>query len=207
MTASSHVHDQPEASHPVSVEVELGSRLSRIHVLVRVALVAAFGTIGCSSLYWLLYLALPAAATLLILQRGGERYAREVGPWVVRVLRWLAGAYAYLWLLTDALPTTKPGEGAVRLEIEPGYVPAPASALSRIISSLPALVLLAVLSVVAVVLWLVGAVVVLVKERMPPAIAGFLALTVRFQFRLAAYHLSLSDRYPSLDAALASGSR
>lgn len=39
---------------------------------------------------------------------------------------------------------------------------------------------------------------ILVRKRLPAAIADFLALTLRFQFRLVAYHLSLVDQYPSL---------
>jgi len=188
------------SNHPVQVQVEPAPHLARIHVVIRLVLLVALGTIGCSSLYWLLYLALPAMVALLVLQKGGDRYVAEDGPRLVRVLRWLAGAYAYLWLLTDVLPSAAAQDGAVRLDVAPGAAaPTAASALTRLFASLPALLLLALLSMVAAVLWLVGAVFVLVRERLPAAIADFLALTLRYQFRLAAYHLSLCDRYPSLE--------
>jgi hypothetical protein len=139
---------------------------------------------------------------IVVMNKGGGRYLREDAPRVVPVLRWLAGAYAYLWLLTDATPTAEAG-GPVDLTVDVGVEGnlTPATALLRLIYSLPALVLVAVLTVAAGLLWLVGAAFILVRERMPAAIAEFLALTLAVQLRLCAYHLSLTDRYPSLEAA------
>jgi hypothetical protein len=185
-------------NHPVSFRVERPARLTRIHVLIRLALLMAIGTIGCSSVYWLLYLALPALVAIFVLQKGGEAYLAEDTPRIVRVLRWVAGAYAYLWLLTDVLPTTEIG-GPVQLDVEVGGAPTPSSALSRLIYSLPALILAALLSLAAALLWLAGAVTILVNERIPVPIADFIALTLRYQARLMAYHLSLVERYPSLE--------
>jgi hypothetical protein len=169
-----------------------------VHVLIRIALLVALGAVGCSSVYWLLYLALPAIAALLIAKKGSERYLAEEGPAIVRVLRWLAAAYAYLWLLTDAVPTSEAG-GPVELEITTGGSPKTGSALLRLISSLPALLLLAVLSLAAALLWPIGAVVILAYRRTPTAVADFLTLKLRYQFRLVAYHLSIVDAYPSLE--------
>jgi hypothetical protein len=187
------------SAHPVRFRVAVPSRLARIHVVIRLALLLAIATIGYSSLYWLLYIAGPALVALLVAQRGGERYRSEDAPRVVRALRWVAGAYAYLWLLTDTLPTAEAG-GPVELEVEAGPPPTATSALLRLVTSLPALLLAALLSLAAGVLWLVGAVSVLVSERMPPALAGFITLSLRYQAQLAAYHLSLVDRYPTLEA-------
>jgi hypothetical protein len=169
-----------------------------VHVVIRIALLAALGAVGCSSLYWLLYLALPAIAALLISRKGSERYLAEEGPAIVRVLRWLAAACAYLWLLTDAVPTSEAG-GPVELEITTGGSPKTGSALLRLISSLPALLLVAVLSLAAALLWPIGAVVILAYRRTPTAVADFLTLTLRYQFRLVAYRLSIVDAYPSLE--------
>jgi hypothetical protein len=187
------------SAHPVRFRVEVPPRLARIHVLIRLALLLAIATIGYSSVYWLLYLGGPALVALLVAQRGGERYRAEDAPRVVRALRWLAGAYAYLWLLTDALPTAGAG-GPVELEVEPGPPPTATSALLRLVTSLPALLLAALLSLAAGLLWIVGGVFVLVAERLPPAIAGFIALALRYHAQLAAYHLSLVDRYPTLES-------
>lgn len=185
-------------THPVHFRVPPAPRAQRIHVLIRLVLLMALGAVGCSSLYWVLYLALPALAALRIATLGGERYLAEDGPRMVRALRWLAGAYGYLWMLTDTFPTAQ--ESPVDLEVETSGAPTTASALVRLVYSLPALALLAILSFAAGVLWFVGALVVLVRQRLPEAFADFLALTLRYQFRLVAYHLSLVDRYPSLES-------
>jgi hypothetical protein len=182
--------------HPVRFQVE-PSRLARVHVVIRLALLAALAAIGCSSVYWLLYLAVPAVAALLVSRDRAERYLGDDAPGVIRVLRWLAGAYAYLWLLTDAMPTSEVG-GPVELAVEVGGKPTANSALLRLVTSLPALLLLAILSMAAAMLWIVGAVTILATERVPAAITGFISMKLRYQFRFVAYHLSLVDAYPVL---------
>jgi hypothetical protein len=189
------------SSHPVQFHVER-SRMQRMQVVVRLAILAALGAVGCSSVYWLIYLALPAVAAVLVSRDGAERYLRDDAPPAARVLVWMAGAYAYLWLLTDALPGSDASD-PVELAVEVGGKPTAGSALLRLITSLPALLLLAVLSMAAVPLWIVGAIAVLATERMPAALADFIAMKLRYQFRLVAYHLSLVDAYPLLvDAPL-----
>jgi len=182
--------------HPVQFHVE-PSPLRRVHVVIRLALLAALAAIGCSSVYWLLYLAVPVVAALLISRDGPERYFAVDGPPIVRVLRWLAGAYAYLWLLTDALPASG-GGGPVELHVEMGGKPVIGSALLRLATSLPALIVLTILSMAAALLWIVGAVAILITERAPLAITDFIAMKIRYQFRVVAYHLSLVDAYPVL---------
>jgi len=187
------------STHPVQLFVTRPARVSRFHVLTSAVLLIAFGMVASGSLYWFLYLALPAVAAIVVNQKGGRHTLDEHGPAAVRVLRWLAGAYAYLWLLTERLPGQHEGESAVELRVELGPPPTPTSALARLISSLPALLLLAVLSIAGTLLWVVGAVWILIAERVPGPIADFLELTLRFQFRVVAYHMSLVERYPSLE--------
>ncbi|MGZ3441892.1 MAG: DUF4389 domain-containing protein [Polyangia bacterium] len=168
--------------------------------MIRLLLLAALGTLGCSSLYWLLYLAIPALAALMLSTKGFERYFAEDAPQLTRALRWLAAAYAYLWLLTDAAPTSQES-GPVELQIETSGTPTTSSALLRLFTSIPSLLLLAILSFAAGVLWVIGAIVILIRARPSAGIADYMALTLRYQFRLVAYHLSLVDRYPSLESA------
>jgi hypothetical protein len=184
------------SNHPVQLQVDHPGQTERLHVVTRLALLLAFAALGCSAIYWALYLALPAAVAIVLLRRGGERYLAEDAPRIIKALRWLASAYGYLWLLTDVLPTAQ--GSPVDLSIEAGGQPTATSALLRLLFTLPALVVLAVLSGIAGVVWVVGAAFILVRKRLPAAIADFLALTLRFQFRLVAYHLSLVDQYPSL---------
>jgi hypothetical protein len=185
-------------SHSVIFHVDRPERMGRAHVLIRLLLLAALGVIGCSSVYWLLYLSLPAVAALLISQRNeGAAYLAEDGPKITRVLRFFAGAYAYLWMLTDRFPGAEDG-GAVRFEVTPSGTPTVQSALLKLITSLPALFLLAIFSFVAGILWVIAALAVLFVKRVPEGVADFLAMTLRYQFRLCAYHFSLVAEYPSL---------
>lgn len=172
--------------------------MARVHVAVRLVLLAVLGMAGWSSLYWVAYLLLPALAALLIAQKGTERYLAEDAPGIVRILKWLARAYAYLWLLTDAPPTAAAG-GPVELVIEPSGAPTTTSAMLRLLYSVPALLLLAVLSFVAAFLWVIGAVAILLTGRLPLFIDDFLGSTVKYQFHLVAYHLSLVEQYPSFE--------
>jgi hypothetical protein len=182
--------------HPVQLQVEAQQVPRRIHVVVRLVLLVAVGAVGCGPVYWLAYLVSPALVALAILQRGAGRYLAEDAPRITRALRWLASALAYLSLLTDAPPAAEPGP--VELVIEPVGAPTAASALLRLVTSLPALLLVVVLSIVAWVFWIVGAVCILVSRNLPGVIRDFLTLTLRSQLRLLAYHLSLVDAYPSL---------
>jgi hypothetical protein len=192
---------QAAASHPVQLSVDRPTHASRLHVVTRAVILLALGALCSSSIYWILYLILPAVAALVVSHKGAERAMADDGTKAVHALRWLASAHAYLWLLTDTLPTT--GAGPVDLRIEKGPPPTPTSALLRLLYSIPALLLATMMMVAASILWLIGAVWILAAERMPTFIRDFLTLTLRFQFRLAAYHLSLVDRYPSLEDSAA----
>ncbi|MEY4550009.1 MAG: hypothetical protein RL685_6204 [Pseudomonadota bacterium] len=186
--------------HPVAFRVSAVPRRERIHVAIRLLLLVGLGAIGWSSIYWLAYLLLPALAALLILQKGADRYLIEDAPAITRGLRWLAAAYGYLWLLTDALPSTSTAS-PVTLEIDASGTPTPVSSLLRLVRTLPALVLLILVSCLAGILWCIAALSILVSQTLPPAIGEFLTATLRYQFRLIAYHLSLVDRYPAFELA------
>jgi hypothetical protein len=185
-------------NHPVYFRLERMTHFARIHVVIRLALFAAVSAIGCLAFYWVLYFALPALIAAVVSHKGGSRYLAEDAPRIVRMIRWLAGAYAYLWLLTDVLPTADTG-GAVQLEVEPDARVTPGSALWRLLSTLPALLVASVLALAGGLLWVVGAIWVLAVERMPSVIGDFLAMSLRYQARLTAYHLSLVDRYPTFE--------
>jgi hypothetical protein len=182
--------------HPVHLYVQREERPGRIHVVVRLVLLAAVGAVGCGPIYWVAYLAAPALVALAILHRGAGRYLAEDAPRLARGLRWLAAGLAYLSLLTDAPPAIEPGP--VELGVESTGEPTPPSALLRLVTSVPALIVVALLSIVAVPCWVVGAACILVSRRLPSFIGDFLTLTLRTELRLAAYHLSLVDVYPSL---------
>jgi hypothetical protein len=172
--------------------------MDRLHVLIRLVLLGAVATAGLSSLYWLLYLAVPMVVALIISDEGADYYMEQDAPRAARILQWIAGAYAYLWLLTDEMPKAQPG-GTVQLEIELHAEPTVRSAFVRLVTSVPALIVLALLSVVAAVLWVFGALSILVVRRVPLGVSDFIAMKLQYQFRLLAYHLSLVDEYPAVE--------
>jgi hypothetical protein len=184
--------------HPVHLSIEPEGRPRRVHVLLRLVLMLALGVIHFDRVYGVAYLAVPALVALAIGSRGASRYVAEDAPRLARLLRWVAAAGAYLSLLTDVPPTTMATPGHVELVVEPRGEPTVGSALLRLVTSLPALLLVAVLSIVASFCWLVGAVCILVAERLPNVLRSFLTLTLRTQLRLVAYHLSIVDAYPSV---------
>jgi hypothetical protein len=187
-------------AHPVQFRVDAPLSRQRIQVAIRLAILLALGAIGYSSIGWLLYLALPATAALLISQQGGAGYVTDSGPRIVRGLGWLSAAAAYLWLLTDEFPSAGPGH-PVALEVEQTTAPTAGGALLRLLYSLPALLLALLLNLVLSVVWVIGALWILAVRRMPEPLVELLTLALRFKVRFAAYHLALVDRYPSFEAA------
>ena len=185
---------------PVSFEIERPPALKREHVVLRVALFIVFGWLGHP--WGLLWLGLPLVAAILVSQKGGQRYLDENGPSVTRVLNWILDLAAYLALLTDELPGG--GRHAVRFQVERSGSPTVGSVLLRILWAIPSLIVLAILSFVGAIVWLLAAVSVLVDERYGEGLWRFLAGLVRWEAHLLAYLASLVDDYPPF--TLASGS-
>jgi hypothetical protein len=183
-------------AHPVQLHVVRTERVTRIQVAVRIVLVVALAIVSWPALYWILYLTLPAIVALILLQKGVDTFRTRDAPRLILALRWLAGAEAYLYFLTNELPTS--GRGAVDLQVNLTAAPTAGSALMRLLSSLPALLLVALLSAVSSLVWIVAAIFALAMERIPRPFGDLFLFVLRLKYRLAAYHLSLVERYPSL---------
>jgi len=184
-------------AHPVQLRVERSARITRVQVLVRLVLALGVTSLGVSSIFWLLYLEVPAFVALAIRHKGRQHYLSVVGPPLVAGLRWLAGAFAYLCFLTEALPSTRPGP--VQLTVEVGSGVTPGAALARLLLALPALLLVAALAFAAAFAWGFTVISTLPTGRVPALFADFFEALVRTEMRLFAYHLCLVDRYPSLE--------
>jgi Domain of unknown function (DUF4389) len=97
-------------------------------------------------------------------------------------------------LLTDRLPG---GAGQpVRFEVERSGSPTVGSALLRIAYAVPSLIVLAILSFVGAIVWVIAVVLVLVNGSYPESFWHFLRGIVGWEARLVAYLASLVDRYP-----------
>ncbi len=185
---------------PVTFEVERPPVFQRAHVFLRVALLIVIGWLGHP--WGLLWLGLPVLAAIVISRKSGQRYLDENGPTVTRVLNWILDLFAYLALLTDELPGR--GEHPVRFQVERSGSPTVGSALLRILYALPSVIVLAILAFFGGIVWLIGVVLVLVKESYPESLWRFLLGLVRWEAWLLAYLASLVDRYPPF--ALEAGS-
>ncbi|HEY5934860.1 MAG TPA: DUF4389 domain-containing protein [Kofleriaceae bacterium] len=185
--------------YPVHVDVISPPRFERIQVLLRIVLAIALAGIGITGgwLVCLLYFALPIFAAVAVSAVGGDLYRTKL--W--RVLAWGLKFSGFMLMIVDRFPSGDDDDDNIAIDIQLTGKPTVASALGRLVMSLPSGVVLVVLWFVSSILWLVGAAVVLVAGWMPQPILGYQRAILRWQARLVAYHASLVAEYPpfSLD--------
>jgi hypothetical protein len=187
----------------VTFDVERPPVFQRAHIFLRVALLVVIGWIGHP--LGLLWLGLPVVAAILVSKKGGQRYLDEDGPTVTRALNWILDLVAYLALLTDELPGRD--EHSVRFEVDRSGSPTVSSVLLRILYAIPNLIVLAVLTFVGAIVWVIAVVCVLVNENYPDSLWRFLLGLVGWEACLLAYLASLVDRYPPFSFEAGSVSR
>lgn len=187
-------------SRKLSVEIDVPPHApwKRVHLLVRALVWVALGMVHESgpSLFGLLYFFLPVVAAILIAQRGGTRYLESAAPGLVWLLEWVVGFYAYMLFVCDVFPLGK-HERAVRLHVTPSGDPTAASALLRLVTSLPHLVVLVLVGIASVFVALIAALSVLLFETYPEAMRSFQRDFTGRLARLLAYHASLVATFPS----------
>ncbi len=185
------------AEYPVVFDITRPEKFERSQVFLRILLLIIVsivtGTVGW--MFGFVYLLLPVLAAILVSNRGSQRFIEEDGPRVSGWLRWLVAFYAYLIILTDRFPTEGPGE-IVRFEVRTGGSPTVGSALLRLIYSIPNAFVFVLLGIVSVVVWLIAAVMVLMRESYPEGLYNFQRGVLRWEARLLGYHASLVEEYP-----------
>ena len=183
--------------YPVTFDVVRPERFERTQVVLRILLLIIIsivtGAVGW--MFGLVYLLLPVLAAILVSNRGTERFIEEEGARVIGWLRWLVAFYAYLLILTDRFPTERPGE-IVRFDVRAGGSPTVGSALLRLVYSIPNAFVFLLLGIVSVAVWLIAAVMVLVRESYPEGLYNFQRGVLRWEARLLSYHASLVEEYP-----------
>ena len=185
------------AEYPVVFDISRPERFERIQVFLRILLliIISIVTVAVGWIFGLVYLLLPVLAAILVSNRGRERFIEEEGARVSGWLRWLVAFYAYLIILTDRFPTERPGE-IVRFEVRAGGSPTVGSALLRLVYSIPNAFVFLLLGIVSVAVWLIAAVMVLVRESYPKGLYNFQRGVLRWEARLLGYHASLVEEYP-----------
>jgi Domain of unknown function (DUF4389) len=121
-------------------------------------------------------------------------------PWLVSLLEWVVGFYAYMLFVTDAFPLGR-RERAVRLHVTAGGAPSVGSSLSRLVTSIPHLLVLVLLGIPSIVIGVIAAFNILLFESYPEAMHSFQRDIAARIARLFAYHASLVDAYPAPDFA------
>jgi hypothetical protein len=183
---------------PVFFDLEPPARLERLQLGLRVLVLVVLGFLGVTGGWFsmLLYLVLPLAAAIVIAAQGPDGWLRRGAGVVEKVLRWLISFGAYMAFLSDRFPT---GEATlVRFAIHPTGRPTVGSALGRVISTLPAAVVLAILAFVGGFVWVICAVSVLFAERAPEPLLDYQRGVLRWAARLCAYHASFVEAMPPL---------
>ena len=181
--------------YPVTFDVDRPSKMSRAHVFLRILLlVLASWIIGNGGWMGFVYLGLPVAAAILIAQKNGKRYLSEDGDRVTGWVAFIVGVLAYLSLLTDELPGA--GREPVRLAVVRSGSPTVATALLRILKSIPSAIVVALLGIVSSIVGLIAAISILLKERYPERLWTFQSGVIRWQANLLAYLASLVEPYP-----------
>jgi len=187
------------AAYPVVFDIVRPERFDRLHVLLRFVVFAVLAMFGVcvGHVGSFVYFVLPVVVAVLVAQKGSFRYMAEDGPRVAMALRWILGAFAYLALLTDRLPTGDT-DGPIRFEIHPESSPTAGTALLRLVTSIPFAIALAVLGIVASMVMGIASLFVLFTERVPAQVYDFQCAVMRASARFFAYHASFVDRYPPL---------
>jgi hypothetical protein len=181
------------ASYPVTFDVDQQESYDRVHIAIRIV-----GLIIVSAFSWLLgliYLAAPVYGALQISQKGASQYFAESEQNITRWYRWLAGAFSYLYLLTDTFPTDeKPSP--VRFNVTPQGEPTPGGVLLRIITAIPHAIVLGIIGWIAGILLIVAAIMVLIQEKYAQGIFDFIKADLRWNARMYVYLAGLAQEYP-----------
>jgi hypothetical protein len=183
--------------YPVHYSVERPERLARVQLAARLIAFLALGLVGVSfgTIFLVVFLVLPVYAASRA--GNGESYLQQDGPRVLRVIRWLAAICGWAGLVTDRLPGRSPDE-AVHVRIDPGASAPPTmgSAMVRVLTGIPSVIVLALAGVIGVFVWIWGAFSILFVERVASGAFEYLAGLQRWSIRLLAYQASLVDDYP-----------
>lgn len=189
--------DTDYRAQTVRLQVQAPIGYERAQLLVRLLVGCTFFAVHQSlgGLFGLLYLLLPVTAAILISQHTATRYLEQDGPWLISVLEWFVGLYAYMLFVTDRFPLG-PSERPVRLVATPSGSPSVRRALGRLITSLPHALLLLVFSLLSGLATLIMAVSVLIAESVPDSLRSFQLGLLGWLTRVLVYHGSLCETYP-----------
>lgn len=185
----------PAASYPLRFDVEYPESLSRWNTFFRGFLIIPLFVPYFSILIFsaLALGVISSTAWFSILSNG--RYPRLLFPISVWILRLNAQANAYANLLTDQFPFDE-RDKPVRFDVEYPGTQGRLAAFFRIFLVIPHIVVLFVLGLIASVITLIAWFAILFTGNFPRGMWEFVLGILRWQTRVNAYFLLLTDRYP-----------
>lgn len=200
------LHLEHVTDYPVDVDVVVPARFQRGQLALRIVMAIVLGWLGVTVgwIVCMLFAVLPLVAAIAISVRSSERFLDEVAPKVWRMLDWLLQLSAYMLLLVDTFPTRSTAT-AVCIDIRFTGKPTLVTALGRLVTSIPSLVVLCVLWLISGFLWLLAAVCVIGSYPQPAWLLSFQRGVMRWDARLLAYHASLVAEYPPFSLGSSQG--
>jgi hypothetical protein len=189
------------AKRHVTFDVERPERFGRGGVPLRFVILGIFFLPG--AINWIASLFyLPITTAVLVKDKGPERFLAEDRERMTVLVGWIVGIYSYFAYLTDHLSLDARAEGDIRFSVEPCGSPTPRSALRRIATSIPNIIVFGVFGLLALVVWVVASLFILVTGNYPRALFAYQRAINRWQARLFSYHTSLVDDYPPFQLSL-----
>jgi hypothetical protein len=189
------------AERHVTFDVVQPGRFSRSGVPLRFVILLMFFLPGAvnwiASLFYL-----PITTAVLVREKGAERFFAEDRERMTVLVGWIVGIYSYFAYLTDHLSLDARAEGDIRFSVDACGSPTPRSALWRIVTSFPNIIVLGIFGLFALVVWLVASLFILATGNYPRALYAYQRAINRWQARLFSYHTSLVDDYPPFQLSL-----
>jgi hypothetical protein len=192
-------------AYPVRFDVDYPERQSRWKALFRIVLaipVLLYAGIMSWALYGVVWL-----FWLIVLLRG--RSPRWLFEFMVATSRGIARSQAYLYLLTDAYPPFE-GAHAAHLDVRyPERIARRKLIVWKLLTSIPHFVVMQALTAAALAVIAIAWFAIIFGQQFPKGLHRFVTGLLRWQARVYAYVISLTDEFPpySTSAEAGPGSR
>jgi hypothetical protein len=194
--------DVPVTRHRhVTFDVDQPDKFSRAAVPMRALILFLFFIPG--SINWVASLFyLPITTAVLVHQKGPERFLAEDHERMTVLIGWIVGIYSYFAFLTDRFSLDARESTDIRFSVVPSGSPTPRSALLRIATSLPNIIVFGAFGIAALGVWVIAGASILVTGNYPRSLFAYQRGINRWQARLFSHHTSLIADYPPFAISL-----
>lgn len=184
--------DAAAAMYPVTLEVDYPERQSRWKTLLRLFL--AIPVLVFAALLLIASYAIAIATWIAIVVRG--RIPGWMFDFQVRLVDWQVRAFSYTLLLTDTYPAFE-GPYPTRFDAEyPKRLSRWKVLIWKYVTAVPHFIVLEFLWIGAFLAVIAAWLCILITGRFPKGLHGYIVGVGRWQLRVQAYALSLTDEFP-----------